>query len=89
VEIRLSIQSAVIIFLAVCVLVMGSFFYRGYDLLSLTKEKRERESFIQETQKRLLMLQVEPQVSKLFTDLGYKMNVMQPPLPFEKKETPK
>lgn len=88
-EFRISLQSAVIMFLAVCVFVMGAFFYRGYDLLNLQKMNQNQAVTIQETQKRLLMLQVEPQVAKLFSDMGYKMNVIRTPLPeLEKKATP-
>lgn len=81
-EIRISFSAAIIIFLSVVVLTLGAFIYRSYDLVAM-KEKDTK------TQELLLQLRVDSQIARPFVALGWKMNIVQPPLPQQTQELPK
>ncbi len=77
------VQSAVIILLSVLVLVMGSFFYRSYDMQAMSRQ-------LQQTQQLILQLRLDPTIGKAFSEIGYRVNVAQPtqpsPIPSEAKK---
>lgn len=68
-EIRISTQSAFVIFLAVLVLVISAYCYRSYDLY-------DKQDKINRTQQLLLQLYVDNNTARLFTELGYNVRIL-------------
>lgn len=75
VEIRINIQSAVIILLAVVILVFGAYNYRN------TKEESLRLQ-IEDTQKILNFLSLDENIAQAFNNIGYEVkNIRRPLMP--------
>jgi hypothetical protein len=70
-EIKINLQSAIIMLLATCVLTMGAYFYRSYELQAMRVQ-------IQNTQQVILQLGVDEKVATIFNNIGYQVNVQKP-----------
>ena len=69
--INIDYKSAVIILLAICVLFLGAFYYRNFEMKA--DDERERA-----TVELLQRLPLSPQVIKIFRDLGYGLPIRIP-----------
>ena len=63
-KIEISWQSALLIFMAVLVLIMSMYFYRGYQMQSMSNT-------ITQTQQILSQLTLSPQIAQAFRSIGF------------------
>ncbi len=71
-EIKLDLKSAIIIFLAVCVVVLGSYLHDSYKTAIEDKEARQRIQGVQEILSPLLLPQ---ELGQAFQRKGFTVNI--------------